>query len=353
MISSRPSPPPTAPPSWPRSSPPIMSQNSDKLEALGDQFEVVEDLRREADVVAARPGAAPAPSGASAIRSSTAWLSLGLTLGLAGLLAGWGGADSTLALLRGLLAAGVLYHLFTGGLVAVQPTAARVQPILPALLLLGGAGAFLLKGDAPLDLPGPLFTLLGGALALASPSLGKKKDAALPAGNLRPLDPQFTQSFGAYLLAFVGMVMLPWCSSGENGAHSLFGVLTLFFLLVTMWASWVGAFKLWTFPVVTGRLGFFLFLAPMEVAILGSVGVLRPLLGPDRFAVAYSAYPAARGVEESFLQYGAGPLMALAGGVMALVVLVKGAQTATVMAKERKAAEIEARKAARSGRKAK
>jgi len=350
-----------------------MSEDKDKIEELGDQFEVIDDLGSDFEVIeekpaaaapeaakepkagepaapaAAAPAAAAAPGGAPVpVRSTAAWTGMGLAVALAGLLGGWSGdAEASLALLRGLMIASVVAHLLTRGIAAVQPNNGAVKPVLPGLLALTGVLGFVLGTDGFAS--GPLFTALGGLLALAAPSMGKKKDAGLPEAAGRPLDPQFTQSFGAYLLAFTGMLM-PWCSSGEAGVDSIFGVITMFFLLVTMWAAWVGAFKLWTFSVVTGKLGFFLFLAPMEVAILGGVGLIR-VVAPDAFGVAQSAYPALEGAEDSFLQYGAGPLLTLVGGVFALVVLVKGAKAATELAKERKVAEAEARKAARSSRK--
>ncbi len=341
-----------------------MSENKDKMEDLGTDFEVLEDLGADFEVIEEAPAAAPAaaPAGAAAapagapaegpVRSTAAWTGMGLAIALAGLLGGWSGeAAASLGLLRGLLTAGVVAHLLTRGIGAVQPSSGAVKPVLPGLLALTGVLGFVLGTDG---IPsGPIFTLLGGVLALAAPSMGKKKDAGLPETTGRPLDPQFTQSFGAYLLAFVGMLM-PWSSGTagvpEAGIDSLFGVITMFFLLVTMWAAWVGAFKLWTFSVVTSKLGFFLFLAPMEVAILGGVGLIR-VLAPDAFGIAASAYPMGEGAEDGFLQYGAGPLLTLVGGLFALVVLVKGAKAATELAKERKAAEAEARKAARGSRK--
>ncbi len=336
-----------------------MSDPKPPLEDLGSDFEIIPDHPEDSAPKEALPEA-PAPSRATPegargpsprVGSVDSWASFGLVIALAGLLSSWGEAEAKLALLRGLLAAGCLHHLLAAGLGAVQPTGRSLKPILPGLLVLGGIAALVVGGGFA---AGPAFALLGGLLALAATSLGGKKDAAAgPPPQARPLDAQFSASFGAYLMAVVGILM-PWCGSGQTGVDALFGVVTLVFLLITMWASWVGSFRLWTMPVVTGKLGTLLFVAPMEVSLLGAIGVMRHLLAEDSLHFAYDAWPAAAdGAEESFLQFGAGPLLTLVGGMLALVILVRGATAASAMAKERKAAEIEARKAARAARKGK
>ena len=74
--------------------------------------------------------------------------------------------------------------------------------------------------------------------------------------------------------------------------------------------------------------------------------------------MALGAYPAAIdadgvAVAEQFLVHGAAPLLTFLAGVAALGVLGKSAKAAMAMAEEKKKADIEARKAARSKRKKK
>jgi hypothetical protein len=123
-------------------------------------------------------------------------------------------------------------------------------------------------------------------------------------------------------------------------------------ILATVWSSWVGAWKLWTVPLVTGRLGLLIFLTPMETFILGLMGLLRPLQGAEEgklFAMLHGAWPSG-GVEESFLVYGAGPLLTFVAGLLSLFVLVRSAKSAVAMAKDKKTAQVQARKASRASR---
>ena len=92
---------------------------------------------------------------------------------------------------------------------------------------------------------------------------------------------------------------------------------------------------------VTGKLGLILFLAPLEGALYGFLGVVAALMGnsgSENFTASFwpsgvSALP--------------GPAMVLFGSLLAIFVLFKGTKAAVKMEKARKAEERAARKASR------
>jgi hypothetical protein len=337
-----------------------MSLDNDEIIDLGADFEVIEDLGDDFEVVeesavgtskaqlAGDTGAeAQAPAnGRAPISSALSWQGFGLVIALCGLLGPWGQASMS-ALLQGLAIAAALWQLLTHGLGAVQPTALGARPIASALVAFAGAAGMVMNSGEL----GPILTLVGGLLALAAPKLGAQKDAKLSLPPPRQLDPQFTQSLAVYLAALVG-IMMTWGSGGERGVDSIFGVLTLLCVVMAAWASWVGAWKMWTMPVVTGKLGMLLFLAPVEVLLLGLFGVIRFAAGGKDgiIGTVHEAWPADPDVPETFLIHGAGALLTFLAGAMSLVVLIRSAKAAMAMAKDKKAAGIAERKAARAAR---
>ena len=335
-----------------------MSKDNDEIIDLGSDFEVIEDSAPKAEDSKKSKTSAPSKSPQTAkapISSTLAWQGFGLAIALGGLLGPWG-EPSMAGILQGLALAAAVWQLLTHGIAGTSPTVSSGKPIAPALVALaGGAGLALSSGEL-----GPILTLVGGLLALAAPKLGAKKDAKMPLPPARDLDPQFMQSLAVYLAAFVG-IMMPWGSGGERGVDSIFGVITLLCVLMSVWGAWVGSWKMWTLPVVTGKLGILLFLAPVEILLLGLFGVIRFAADTSSGigAMTLGAWPQALAETdsgelvsgESLLVDGAGALLTFFAGVMALVVLVKSAKTAMAMAKDKKTAEIQARKEARAARK--
>lgn len=384
------------------------------VEDLGSDFEVLEDPAAEpaapppagsepaaAPPAGSEPAAAsarsaaappPAPAAGAAVpraqapppTSRESWESLGLGLALAGLLGPWHAEGVNLV--HGLLLACTLWWLLRHGLAAVHPSRTPLNRVLPALLLLWGGlrlafamggnhslfETFGWIGDAVEGQPGSnlvgaafgaVLAFLGAALALAAPALGRKKDAAAPAAAApAEVDQQFSWSLLAYTLMSVGL-LLPWSSSGERGADSIAGALTLVLALLVLWASWASLWKLWTAPVVSrGLFPLLLFLAPLEALILGIAGLARAGTAPEE-GILLEAWPRGSVVDpatgesvaraEPFLVYGGGAVLVLAGSILALVLLARGAKEAQQMIQQRKAEELARRKAAREARKKK
>ncbi|TAH38589.1 MAG: hypothetical protein EYC70_04240 [Planctomycetota bacterium] len=327
------------------------------VEDLGHEFEVLEEAARSSvAAVAAAPSPQPPPGGViQPLRSGAAWGSLGIGIAVAGLIGPWNDVGANL--LHGLLFAWGIWFLLRDGYAAVQPSWKLPSIYLAAALagygllrlVLGGGQASLFGWHAggPLAAFGALLTLVGGAIAAAAPFLGKAKDAKLPAlPPAPPRDPQFSQSLFAYLVILASLLM-PWGSAGERGVDSGLGAVTLACVLLALWACWSGVWKLWTTPLVTGgRMGFMLFLAPLEALLLGLFGLGR-WSGSDAFLKAWPGDPET----EALLVYGAGPLLTLLGGGFATYLLFHGVRAATAMNKQRKADEMAARKAARDAKK--
>lgn len=342
-----------------------MSKNADQpVMSLGSDFEVLED----GSTPAAATGAAAAPGAPSAtdppfgpIRSANAWASLGLSIALAGMLGPWAAVKGDLV--HGFLLTWTLWFLIRGGFLAVQRTGQPVPVALPAALLLygiariatSGSGLEFLGWDATvgaLDASGAFLTTLGGLLALAMPrTVAKKKDAKLPPpGVPLSVDKQFRHSLFAYLAIFVGLLM-PWASEAR-GVDSLAGVITLLLAMLMVWASWVAMWQLWQKPLVMGKLGMLLFLAPLEAVFVGFLGIVLAATdaGSENEYIAglHNAYP---GDVTPFFAYAGGPLLVTLGSLYAIKLIFSGAKEAQAMLKERKAQEIEARKAKRASKK--
>ncbi|MBT3341039.1 MAG: hypothetical protein HOM34_02165 [Planctomycetes bacterium] len=323
---------------------------------LGDAFEVIEEKPKKAKKPTPTGGGAPSP-----LRSVESWVSLGLALGLAGLLGGWA-TNGVPNLIHGGLLAALSWQLMRSGMATVQATHSKISPILPALLL-GYAGlrfVFFMTGNDSMDsllgwglegdATGSAIAMLGGLIAVAGPTLGKKADAKLPKAEPIAVDAQFSQTLLAYLLIIVGLLM-PW-APGTPGVHFWLGSLTLIFVLMGAWASWVGMWKLWQMPIVTGKLGLVFFLAPIEailVAAFGLIGQSAPAGDPDvPFAWAHEIWGGGSGI----LSWGGGPLLTLGGACFAFYLLFHGAKAAVALNKQRKEEEIASRKASRAAKKA-
>lgn len=346
--------------------------NEKPVLSLGDTFEVIEDAPAPAAAPAAaaaapKPAAAPAP-GANPndppfgpIRSANAWGSMGLVIAIAGLLGPWADQGGNLA--HGLLLSVSIWFLVRGGFLAVQRTGMTLPIGLPVTLLAYGVLRIAMGGEVAalgwnesagvLDVAGALLTVLGALLAILMPrTVAKKKDAKLPpAGAPLQLDKQFSRSLLAYLMIFIGLQM-NWTEQ-EAGADSLMGVITLLLAMLMVWACWVAMWQLWQRELVTKKLGILLFVAPLEAFFMGILGVARVGLAgnlPENFTILENAYPSDLD-SLPFLAYGGGPLLVTLASGYALVLLSSGAKQAQALVKERKAAEVEARKAARANKK--
>lgn len=346
-----------------------MTANQDKpVSSLGSDFEVIEEATPAAAPAAAAPGGAAAPTpapGASPydppfgpIRSANAWSSMGLVIAVAGLLGPW--ADTGGNFVHGLLLAFSVWFLVRGGFLAVQRTGATMPMILPVALIAYGAMRLALSGEMSMlgwtestglmAVSGALFTVLGGVVAVLMPrTVAKKKDAKLPpAGAPLQVDSQFSRSLLAYLMIFFGLQM-GWTDQ-SSGVDSLGGLITLLLAMLMVWASWVAMWQLWQKPLVVGKLGVLLFLAPMEALGMGIAGMVRVGM-PGKAEFIDNAYPASDGFEPSFFAHGGGPLLITLASCYAIYLIAVGAKEAGELVKQRKAQEIEARKSARANKK--
>lgn len=344
-----------------------MTANQDKpVSSLGSDFEVIEDAAPAAAPAAdAATGAAPAAAASpydppfGPIRSANAWGSMGLVIAVAGLLGPW--ADSGGNVFHGLLLAISVWFLVRGGFLAVQRTGATMPMILPVAMIgygaarlatLGGLSALgWMEAESLMAVSGALFTVIGGLIAVLLPrTVAKKKDAKLPpAGAPLQVDTQFSRSLLAYLMIFFGLQM-SWTDQ-SSGVDSLGGLITLLLAMLMVWASWVAMWQLWQKPLVVGKLGVLLFLAPMEALGMGIAGLVRVGM-PGKAEFLDNAYPASDGFEAVFLAHGGGPLLIAIASCYAIYLIAVGAKEAGELVKQRKAQEIEARKSARSKKKA-
>ena len=277
------------------------------------------------------------------VRKSMSNGSIGLILALAGLSMPYGAPEY--AFFTAFVVALIVWELLSNGLLRVNQTFTAHKPIIPVLALVAGVLP-LAVGDGS-GTVGAVVTLLGSLIALSAPIMGKKADAKLPAAPAEPeIDKQFSTSLLAYLFVLAGLP-LAW-AQGANGIDSTLGSLTFLFCLIGAWASWAGMWKMWSMPAITsGMLGLVLFLAPLDAVIYGLFGMLRVVTG--------SKGPIAEqwtgNVDEGFLAYGVGPSLVLLGGCIATYELFHGAKKGMMANKEKKQAEIDARKAARKAKK--
>ncbi|HBF23512.1 MAG TPA: hypothetical protein DDW23_06840 [Planctomycetes bacterium] len=252
-----------------------------------------------------------------------------------GMVVALGGGMVWDAILAPVVATVALLHIFTVGWGAVVRTPGAVSTCgiaLPALFLLfpvlSGVTAF-----------GAWAVLAGGGLA----GWGAFRNSGLGLGKCcvtKAYDKQFGGSFMAYLFVTIGL-LTTWTADGASGTGNWLGGATLILALLALIASWTGMWKLPSMKEATGKLGLILFLAPLEGALYGFLGVVGFFMGnssPENFTTSF--WPS--GVSEPV-----GPAMVLAGSLVAISVLLKGAKAAVEMEKARKAEERAARKASR------
>ena len=316
-------------------------KNKDKdILPLGSDFEVLEEAAASAPAAKVAPNTDPrAP-----LRKTVSTGSIGLLVALAGLLAPYGAP--AYAGIAALATAVVLWQLLSAGLGRIQPTSQSLKPYGAVLAILAG-GLALALGDGSGRL-GAILAILGGLLSLAAPAMNKKADAKLPpAGTDVPVDGQFSKSLLAYLLVILSLP-LAWTNEPSSTAlATILGGLTFLFCLLSLWASWVGMWKLWAMPAISaGFLGLVLFLAPLEAVFLGLLGIARVFLGGTWPALIH-AWP---GAEDLSLLYLLPPLLCFFGGALATFELVHGAKKGLAANKKKKEAEIASRKAARAAR---
>lgn len=319
-----------------------MKNKEKEIQPLGTDFEVLEEA--PAAPAAAAP-AAPRPMAANApLRKTVSSGSIGLLVALSGLLMPYGAAEY--AVVPALAAAVVIWQLLASGMGRNKPTGAALKPFGAGLAIIAGALGIAMKAEDGAML-GSIFAILGGVLSLAAPAMGKKADSKLPpAGAEVEADNQFSKSMLAYLLVLLSLPMA-WADGGNaTGIGTYLGGITFLFCLLGLWASWVGMWKTWQMPAVTGSLGMVLFLAPMEAVLLGIFGVGNVFLA-DKFAGYGDPWPA---TDDMSMMYLAGPLMCLIGGGLAAFELFQGAKKGMEANKKKKEEEIAARKAARAAR---
>jgi hypothetical protein len=282
---------------------------------------------------------------------------MGLVIAAGGLLGPWEAFGGNV--LHGGLLAYAIWFLIRGGFLAVQRTGQPVPIVLPALLMVYGILRLVLAdgmealGWGPtsgiLDASGALLTAIGGLVGVAMPKVAGKKDAKLPPpGTPLSLDRQFSRSLLAYLMIFIGLTM-SWTDLA-SGSDSLMGVLSLLLAMLMVWASWVSMWQLWQKPLVMGKMGLLLFLAPLECLFIGIYGLIRvSSFKYDGNVVGSGAYPSTD--EVNFMAYSGGPLLVTLASSFALYLIFAGAKDAMAITKQKKVDEVAARKAARATKK--
>lgn len=345
-------------------------ENKDKeIQSLGTNFEVIEDAPAAPAQPAATAASAPPPPGAppagapQPVRKAVINASMGLAIGLAGLLVPYGAPE--LIAVAAIAGAAAAWGLVRYGVLRAQPTATGVNPMVPGLLLIAGVlgivgatsggtveepGTF---GNTGAGMLGAVITLLGALLALAGPAMARKSDSKLPPAAPEPaVDHQFSVSLLCYLL-ILAMMPLKWSNGGGTGAGSILGVFTILFCVIGAVGSFSGMFRGWAMRGVTGGLGgMALFLAPLEAALYGILGLVRVAMGDGAVEAIDSlgdAWPGAG--DQDFLLYGLPPLVVALAGIYGTFVLFQGAKKGIEANKKRKEEEIASRKAERAARK--
>ncbi|MFT7517513.1 MAG: hypothetical protein ACI84O_001305 [Myxococcota bacterium] len=284
------------------------------------------------------------------VRKSVANGSIGLIFALAGLSMPYGAPEYSFV--PKLMVVLIIWELLSNGLLRINQTFKAHKPLIPVLALVAGVLPMAVGDGTGIVGVGAVVTILGALLALAAPVLAKKADAKLPTAPAEPVvDGQFSKSLLAYLLVLGGLP-LAWAKDADGidalGADSILGSLTMLFCLIGAWASWAGMWKMWSMPAITsGMLGLVLFLAPLEAIIYGLFGMLRVVTGSD----GPIADNWAGNVDAGFLAHGIGPSLVLIGGLLATYELFHGAKKGMAANKQKKQAEIDARKGARKAKK--
>ena len=283
------------------------------------------------------------------VRKSLSLGSIGLIFALAGLLLPY--PLSEYAFLPSLVTMLIVWELLSNGLLRINQSFSAHKPLIPLLALITASLPLFVFPEATTDsavsIIGVCIALCGASLALFAPMMAKKSDAKLPTAPAEPeVDGQFSTSLLAYLLVLAGLPLF-W-SQGAAGSGSALGAFTFLFCLIGAWASWAGMWRMWAMPAITsGMLGLVLFLAPLEAVIYGLFGLLRVVTGTKGPITAQWA----GNVDAGFLAYGVGPSLVLLGGVIATYELFHGAKKGMAANKEKKQAEINARKAKRQSTK--
>ena len=335
-----------------------MENKEKEIQPLGAAFDVIEATPAPAPAAPQAPAGAPQPVRQSVVRGS-----MGLAIGVAGLLGTYGAPQ--FAALSAFAAAAGVWALVRYGVLRAQPTAVPIKPAIPALILIAGVmglvGAMTPRdilepgtfGNLGGGLWGGAIAVLGGLLALAAPAMAKKADAKLPPAPPEPtVDHQFSVSLFCYLV-ILAMMPLAWSSDGGTGSGSILGILTVLFCALGAVASFSGMFRGWAMRGVTSGLGgLVLFLAPLEAVLYGLLGVARVGMGDK----ALEAMPTMGAVwpgdgAQDFLQFGLPPLAVLLAGAYGTFVLFQGAKKGLEANKKKKEEELAARKAARAARK--
>ncbi|MGB0953686.1 MAG: hypothetical protein ACPG31_10700 [Planctomycetota bacterium] len=318
-----------------------MKNKENDIQPLGTDFEVLEEAPA---APAASAPAAPRPMAANGpLRKSVANGSIGLLVALAGLVMPYGAAEY--AVVPALAASVVIWQLLSAGMGRTQMTSTPLKPFGAVLAIAAGGVSLGLGEDG--GMLGAIFAIFGGVLSIAGPGMAKKADSKLPpAGPEVAVDNQFSKSLLAYLLVLFSLPMAWADGGGATGVGTYLGGITFLFCLLGLWASWVGMFKSWQMPAVTGSLGMVLFLAPMEAVLLGLFGVVN-VFASDTIAGYGDPWPATDDMNVLFIL---GPLMCLFGGSLAAFELVQGAKKGMAVNKKKKEDEIASRKAARAAR---
>lgn len=283
------------------------------------------------------------------VRKSLSLGSIGLIFALAGLLLPY--PLDEYAFLPSLVVMLIVWELLSNGLLRIHQSFSAHKPFIPWLALITASLPLFVfpeaTADSAVSIIGVCIALCGASLAMCAPMMAKKSDAKLPTAPAEPeVDGQFSTSLLAYLLVLAGLP-LAW-SQGAAGSDSALGAFTFLFCLIGAWASWAGMWRMWAMPAITsGMLGLVLFLAPLEAVIYGLFGLLRVVTGTKGTIAAQWA----GNVDAGFLAYGVGPSLVLLGGVIATYELFHGAKKGMAANKEKKQAEINARKAKRKSAK--
>ncbi|MGB0685935.1 MAG: hypothetical protein ACPGQD_07135, partial [Planctomycetota bacterium] len=316
-------------------------KNKDKdIVPLGDDFEVV------TPGPSAAPAARPAASGP--LRGAVVKSGVGLLVALAGLFMPYG-APSYVAI-QAVAVAVVAWQLLALSMARVHAANKAPMPIGAVLAILAGALGLAQAGETGgVGMVGGMVAVLGGLLSISGPAMAAKADSKLPpAGAEVSIDAQFSKSLLAYLL-ILACLTPAWSNGGNSALTTYLGALTFLFCLLGAWASWVGMWKMWSMPAVSsGILGLVLFLAPVEAIMLGIFGLVRVVTGDGAMDLLANAWPGEG--SQDFLQYGLPPLIVLLAGGLATFELIQGAKKGIAANKQKKKAEIEARKAARAAR---
>lgn len=299
--------------------------------SLGSDFEALDAAPAPA-APAAAAGGAPAP-----MRKAASAGSMGLLVALGGLC---GSYPDRYAVVQVAVAAYLTFELLQAGLARTQATYKPHKPIAGALAVIAG-----IVGLIPGIGAAPIFAITGGLLALAAPSLNKKADAKLPPPPPEAApDPQFSKLLLGNLLVFAGATA-HWTTLAR-GTDTIMGSFLIVCCVLAIFASWVGMNRTWAMPAVSGGfLGTFLLLTPFEGLLLAVFGLVRLFkgAGDEGMMPVGSWWPG----ETDMLAHGAPMFLVIGASAWSLMTVVQGTMKGVEAQKQRKEAEVAARKASR------